>query len=329
MARVLVTGGSGFVGRSLIEALLGQGHRVWCVSRSRPIVDSPSENLEWVRSDLGNGRTYAETIARADCIFHLASLLIARRRSEYISVNVAGTQALLDTCHRAGQHIRRFVYMSSIAAMGPTDDGSLLTESTPCRPRTQYGASKLAAEHIVCENAAEFPAVILRPAFIYGPRDVRGAVFLRELLGTRRSPSRLTIRTLSFCHVSDVVRACLCALESESPDGRVYLIAEPQSYKWIEVDEILERSLSKLVVSCESSEAEMARLLLDRVRAVANEHSSAIDGEHWGCDTHRAASELGFEAHRSLDEAAGEVIESYLKDGLLLTPEKAGAGPEV
>jgi nucleoside-diphosphate-sugar epimerase len=328
MARVLVTGGSGFVGRSLIEALLGQGHQVWCVSRSRPIVDSLSESLEWIQSDLGNGRAYADAIARADCIFHLASLLTARRRSEYVSVNVEGTRALFDTCYRAGQHIRRFVYMSSIAAMGPTDDGCLLTESTPCRPRTQYGASKLAAEHIVRENASEFPAVILRPSFIYGPGDVRGAVFLRELLGTRWSPSRLTIRTISFCHVSDVVRACLRALESESPGGQMYLVAEPKSYEWSDVDEILERALSELAASCESSEAELARHLLERVRAVTSEKANEIDGEHWGCDTRRAARELGFAAQRSLDEAAGEVIESYLRNGLLMTSENAGAGTE-
>ena len=328
MARVLVTGGSGFVGRALIEVLLGQGHRVWCVSRSRPIVDSPSESLGWIQSDLGNGRAYADAIARVDCIFHLASLLTARRRSEYISVNVEGTRALFDACHRAGQHIRRFVYMSSIAAMGPTDDGSLLTESTSCRPRTQYGASKLAAEHIVRENASEFPAVILRPSFIYGPRDSRGAVFLRDLFGTRPSASRLTIRDMSFCHVSDVVRACLCALECENPDGRVYLVAEPKSYGWHDVDEILERSLSELSVSCELSEAELARHLLDRVRAMS-ERPEEIEGEHWGCDTRRAARELGFEACRFLDEAAGEVIESYLRNGLLNAPDNVGVGTEV
>jgi len=328
MARVLVTGGSGFVGRALIEVLLGQEHRVWCVSRSRPIVDSPSESLEWIQSDLGNRRAYQDAIARADYIFHLASLLTARRRSEYVAVNVEGTRALFDTCYRAGQHVRRFVYMSSIAAMGPTDDGSLLTESTLCRPRTQYGASKLAAEHIVRENSAEFPSVILRPSFIYGPRDSRGALFLRDLFGTRPSPSRIAIREMSFCHVSDVVRACLLALECENPDGRVYLVAEPKSYGWQDVDEILECSLSELTLSCGSSEAELARRLLDRVRAI-RECAEEIEGEHWGCDTRRAARELGFETCRFLDEAAGEVIESYLRNGLLNALESVGVGTEV
>ena len=96
----------------------------------------------------------------------------------------------------------------------------------------------------------------------------------------------------------------------------------------VDVDEILERSLSELSVSCELSEAELARHLLDRVRAMS-ERPEEIEGEHWGCDTRRAARELGFEACRFLDEAAGEVIESYLRNGLLNAPDNVGVGTEV
>lgn len=329
MARIFVTGGSGFVGGHLIEVLLERGHHVWCASRSAPRVPAAPERLEWIQSDLHDTDAYADALAEADGVLHLAGLLAARRRSEYFSTNVEGTQALLDTCRRTGRHIRRFVYMSSIAAMGPTDDGSLLTEATPCRPRSEYGASKLAAERIIREAAPELATVILRPSFVYGAAEARGATYLRELLGPARSASRLTIRTLSFCHVSDVVRACLLALEAARAAGHVYLVAEPKAYTWKDVDAILERAVSELAASDECSDAAFAERLLDRVRQVRSGPNEAVPGEHWGCDTRLAAHELGFHTLRSLDEAAREVIGLYLQDGSLDPHRSSAVGTEV
>ena len=329
MARVFVTGASGFIGGFLMASLLERGHAVSCTSRSRPHACAAAGNAEWIQAGLLEPHKYAETLAEADHVIHLAGLLKARRRSEYRSTNVDGTGALLETCLQKGRHIRRFVFVSSVAAMGPTYDGSLLSEATPCRPQSEYGASKLAAERLIRETAAGFTTVILRPSFIYGIGDARGSALLRELLGPARSVSRLRINTLSCCHVSDAVYACLLALEKNRVASQAYLVAEPKAYSWGDVDAIIERALGELATSGRSLETELARALLDRVRGSSTELTGSQHGEHWGCNTRKAADELGFQTLRSLDEAASEIIRSYLQDGSLAAAYNHASRSEV
>jgi nucleoside-diphosphate-sugar epimerase len=317
MARVFVTGASGFLGGLLIASLVERGHAVSCACRSIPRARVPAGNAEWIQADLREPHKYSDALVDADYVIHLAGLLKARRRSEYRNTNVDGTGALLEACLRKGTHIRRFVFTSSVAAMGPTYDGALLSEATTCRPRSEYGASKLAAERLIREAAVSFSTVILRPSFIYGVGDARGAMFLRDLLGPVHSVSRLAISTLSCCHVSDAVRACALALEAEGAADQTFLVAEPKPYKWGDVYAILERAFETLATSGHSSQTQLARFLQSRVRASCTDSTESPRGEHWGCDTRKAAVELGFQALRSLDEAAVEVVNSYLQGGNL------------
>ncbi len=318
MARVFLTGASGFVGTHLLGALVDRGHEVTCVSRSAPTVNGEPAGVEWLRADLHDASTYGGALARANHVIHLAGLLAARRYADYFHTNVEGTRALIDTCMKVAPHLRCFLHMSSIAAMGPADDGSLLNEASPCRPRTTYGESKLAAERLLAETGAKWPIVILRPPFVYGIGDERCAAFLRELSAPGPSTSRLTISTISFCHVSDVVRACLLALEVEHPvDVHTYLIAEPKTYRWPDVDSIIERALRRLAVNGDLACSDPAGRLLVNLHEAKQHSPHGRNGEHWGCDTRKATAELGFRAIRSLDEAAEELIRAYLENGSL------------
>jgi len=320
VARVFVTGGSGFVGAHLLRALDARGDQITCASRTPPVLDGGHPPIEWIRADLHDTAAYARALSTAHYVIHLAGLLAARRRKDYIRTNVDGTRALIDTCRPAGERIHCFVYMSSIAAMGPAEDGALLSEDSPCQPRTEYGASKLRAEQVFREAPVPWPVVILRPSFVYGIGDERGVTFLRELLGPRPSASRLTVHTISFCHVSDVVRACLLALEAGTIGVRTYLIAEPKTYVWSDIDAIVERALRRLAASRDAPAGTLAARLLEDLHEVQRYASPARDAERWGCDTSTAARELGFRTTRSLDEAAEEVIRFYLENGKLTWP---------
>lgn len=317
MANYFVTGASGFVGTHLVRALLRRGHRVWCLSRSPPAQFRNHPKLKWIKAGIGDSAVYRGVLARTDYVLHLASLLSARRRIDYVRTNVLGTKELLRACKAAGAAQERIVCMSSIAAMGPRYDGGLLCESDPCLPESEYGASKLAAERLVQEQAGSLPIVILRPSFVYGEGDTRAAIYLKALLEPSPRPWKSTIRTISLCHVADVVESCLLAADRDTATGEVFIISEPEAYTWKSLQSIVTGALGRLLASGEVQVRGDGAALLARVRQLQNLARGKPRYQYWGCDTGKACARLGFQAARSARNSATETIRSYLAAGLL------------
>ena len=222
--KALVTGGAGFIGSTLVDALLAAGHEVTVVddlSRGRREQVSPAATF--VELDITSDaldRTIAD--ARPEVVFHQAAQIDVRRSvSEPLldtRINVLGTVNLLQTCATTG--VRRVVFASSGGAVyGDTDD--LPTrEDHACQPASPYGIAKLVAEHygrvFATLHGLEFTA--LRYANVYGPRqDPHGeagvvAIFAERLL----ADEELVIngdgkQTRDYVHVNDVVAANLHA----------------------------------------------------------------------------------------------------------------------
>jgi nucleoside-diphosphate-sugar epimerase len=311
MGTFFVTGASGFVGRHVVAALADQGHRVRCLSRGAG-EDSPAEGMAWIRADLAEVSSYRDSLCDADVVIHLAGLLAARRAEDYFRTNVGGTEALLRACRESGTGAR-FVHVSTIAAMGPRHDGGLLRESDPCRPQSQYGASKLEAERVVLRHGAALQFVILRPAFIHGPGDTRGPEHLKALLQPRDGQWRTTVRSLSFCHVADVVRCVLRAAAPGAPAGGPYLVAEPRVYDWPGIQRALSRALEGLLRAGRVRPGPAVEAMRVRFRQldVWNPGGHAVDD--WGCDTRAARARLGFEAALSLERGASDAIQTCLE----------------
>ena len=163
-----VTGGTGFVGAHLVQALRARGDRVTCLVRS----PAKAAALGWtdvrlVRGDLDDGPALREACAGAEVIFHVAGRISARDATAFMHTNRDGTANLLDA---ASEHPpARLVLVSSLAAAGPTLPGRPLEETQAPAPVTPYGQSKLAAERSV--SALPFPWTIVRPPTVYGEWD--------------------------------------------------------------------------------------------------------------------------------------------------------------
>jgi nucleoside-diphosphate-sugar epimerase len=223
--RIAVTGGTGFVGSCLLEALLSRGDRVVCLVRDPARLERlfPGGGPEWVRGNLGDRRALDELTRDCEAVVHVAGLTHARRREEFYAVNAEGTATLLAAAAEAGAG--RFVHVSSLAASGPSAPGRPAVESDPPRPVSTYGASKLAGEQLVRDS--ELPWIVLRPPAVYGPRD-------REFLALFRSV-RFGVaplfgdgsQLLSMIAVEDLAGAILAALD-RAPPGSVYFTAHPE-----------------------------------------------------------------------------------------------------
>ncbi|HLB37014.1 MAG TPA: NAD(P)-dependent oxidoreductase [Gemmatimonadales bacterium] len=229
--RAFVTGATGFVGSHLVEALLQDGHDVVCLVRdpakaARLFGERP---LRLIEGNLFTPDALDEGCRGADVIVHVAGLIAARSREEFHAVNAGATARLVETAHRLAPGLRRFVYLSSLSAAGPTRRGSPLDERQPPRPVSEYGRSKLAGEDAVRSGAV--PWTIVRPPTVYGPRDtetLRAFRFARlGAIPAYGEPDQ----ELSFIHVEDLARAIIAAT-APACEGRTYFACHPEIATW-------------------------------------------------------------------------------------------------
>lgn len=201
MSLIAITGGTGFVGKTLIDLAVRAGHEVRALTR-RPQPDIP--RVTWVSGALDTGMALTSLVRGADAVIHVAGVVNAPDRDGFASGNIAGTQAVVDAA--AGAGARRFIHVSSLAAR------------EPCL--SAYGWSKAGAEHVV--EASSLDWTIVRPTAIYGPGDMEMRDMFR--LAKRGLALLPPPGKISVIEVGDFARLLL-ALVATDP-GRVILEAD-------------------------------------------------------------------------------------------------------
>jgi dihydroflavonol-4-reductase len=174
--RVLVTGGSGFLGSRIAMALASRGDEVRVLRRpSSSLVALDGLPVEHIIGDVLEPEAVARAVAGCDLVFHVAAISSYWRahRQQVYRVNVEGTRVVMEACWRAGA--ARVVHTSSVAAIGIPADGALADEQTPFDALSRtfaYADSKHQAEAVVQEYVAQgLPAVIVNPAVVIGAGD--------------------------------------------------------------------------------------------------------------------------------------------------------------
>lgn len=226
--KVLVTGGTGFVGSHLIDLLLSSGHQVTALVRSPARAASLAERgVELITGDLANRAALAAATRDQSIIYHVAALTGAVNEAELMAANRDGTARLVEAAEAAGS-VTRLLLVSSGAAGGPAVRGVPKQGPTADHPLTMYGRSKLASEAVV--RGSTLPWTILRPPAVYGPRDTT------NFLAIFRSIARIGIapvfgtgtQELSLIHVRDLVTACVAAATCPDSLHQTWYVNHPE-----------------------------------------------------------------------------------------------------
>jgi UDP-glucose 4-epimerase len=278
MAKILVTGGAGFIGSHLTEALLARGDRVTVIDdESTGRVDNlaavrGNERLTFVRGSVGNVGLVKKHVDGVGEVYHLAAAvgvaLIAREPLQTIERNIYPTQLLLDELcrrHQEGQEVKFFLASTSeVYGKNPkpvwNEEDDLVFGSTT-RPRWSYGASKAIDEFLTLACARQFglPVVIGRFFNVVGPRQTGAyGMVLPRFVDAALAGQPLVVhddgqQVRCFAHVKDVVASVLSLMQAPAALGRVFNIGSDQPVSILQLaQKVIELTGSKSTIEFQS-----------------------------------------------------------------------------
>jgi len=325
--RVLVTGSTGFIGIHLVRALLLRGHEVSCLLRGV----SRRQSLEGLSITPVNGdylrpETLRAAVKGMNWVFHLGAVIKADDWETYYRVNTLGTRNLVEACCAEDSGMPRLVYVSSIAASGPSLPGVLKQESDPCAPINFYGESKRLAEEACRKYVGRIPIVIVRPPNIlgYGQKDLYR---LMRLIHGRILPRLgLRERRTSICFVEDLVDALILTAESDRAPGETYFVTNNEKCSWFEMVDSIAQSLNRTRGVIHIPYKALVLLAgLSKAVALLTRNSPLVSRDwienprlyDFLYSSAKIQLELGFRPRVKWETGLKEIIERYRKDGLL------------
>ena len=283
-----------------------------------------------VQGDLRQAEGLEKAVQGVDLIFHVAGVVSAKNREDFFSANAEGTRNLLDAVRRSGSRPKRFIYVSSLAAAGPSKPDRPNLEGDACNPVSDYGFSKLAGEQAVLDCRSELSVCIVRPPAVYGPRDRGIYTFFQAiqagflpLLGMEKPDPR----RYSFVHVDDLVQGIVkSALVEQVASGEVFYISGDQEFSWEEALLLISNGLEKRAIPlrlpifamkgagalCSAFSKASGKVLpfsLDKVKE--------IEALAWTCSNKKAKDLLGFEPYWTLERGISHTARWYRENGWL------------
>lgn len=246
--KVLVTGGSGFIGSHLVRELVKKKYKVRClVRRGSDIEVLKNLGVELWFGDLLDKKSLRGITKDVDIVFHLASIgdinaFSKKYYAAYKDVNVRGTINLLEEC--ANYDIKKFIHFSSIAAMGNLKRNELINEKSLCNPKSAYEMTKRESEVVALKFWKKYniPLVILRPSMVYGDGERKEANKIEKSVKLRIVPILGDGNNLiHMVHVNDVVKAAMLSMK-KGRLGEIYIISG-ESYTWNDLVDMIAQKM--------------------------------------------------------------------------------------
>ncbi len=278
-----------------------------------------------VRGDITDLDSLDSAVQNIDRIYHLAAVLVADEPDLFYRVNVAGTKNLIEACKRRKVALKRFLFVSSISAFGPTGSRSF-NENDPSCPVNDYGRSKLEAEILVKSPANPYPWTIIRPVEIYGPGrfDSFYQICRAAKMGVEL---QLGEGEVTLGYVDDIVSGIIEACENPVTTGKTYLLGEDRIYSLSDVTRTFARAVRRRPLTLKIPYAMLyaAAGVLEGLSKITKtkppitrwQLESYLNHCTWKFDISRARKDFGFEAKVPLEVGAVRTIEWYRREGYL------------
>ena len=329
--KVLVTGATGFLGSHVVEALVERGHHV------HPLVRASSDT-SWLETlpntqcqvvDLHDHRSILPALRGVDAVVHAAGGGRVKRVKDFYHQNTHITQELIEAIRKSKQDHLRLIFISSIAASGPSKKSGPRSETDIPKPLSHYGRSKLEAESICQSVASSVHLTILRPPAIYGPRDTKMfKVFQGVQKGLLLRPPG---KQMSLLYGPDCADAVMMCLKGNQASGSVYFVDDGHKHTWKQFGQAIYKAMEQgqrrkklLSVRVPSgliywggAASELKARVTGRPALLTRDKWRDGKQAYWLCSSNRIRGELGFQAKTSLSQGIAQTLNWYQNEGWL------------
>ena len=328
---VLVTGGTGKVGRHLVQALLDEGARVTVLTRAPEKAQTlwPGAPVTCRAGDLGDAGSLAAALVGIQCVFHLASYSPGPDEADiyeapaHWTVSAEGTRNLVAAALASGG-IRRLIYLSSIKVMGDAAGAGSqpADEQTTPLPDSLYGRAKQEAERQVLDvgGAGGLPTCVLRLPMVYGLAGQGNIARMIDAVARHRFPPWPPIdNRRSAIHVDDAVRAALLAAWHPRAAGQIFLVTDGEHYstRWLYEQirltlglPIPRWTIPLWVLGFAASLGSLGERLTGRAMPLTRAGLGKLTGNAWFSSA-RIRRELDFQTHHHLRAEIPLMVRDY------------------
>lgn len=330
--KALITGASGFVGSTLVEMLSREGLEVFALMRST----SSDRNLKGLNykkilGSLNDVNSLRGAVRDMDYIFHVAGVVKGRNKGDFFKANAEGTFNISQAVSDVNPGLRRFVYVSSMAAAGPSNSMEPLEETAPEQPVSFYGESKLEGEKAVLNFKGKYPVSIIRPPVVYGPKDQGVFVFVRTaafgIMPILKSKASDGKKYYSTVHVSDLCRGIIKSAKAEQervPSGEIFFICDNEISSFDEMIDCISEGLGRktlrfplpqvMLVAAASGMTFLSRVS-GRAFPLNNDKVNELLPDFWICSNRKAKRMLEFEPEFDFKTGILRTVEWYKYHG--------------
>lgn len=333
--RVLITGAGGFVGGFIVEESLKRGFETWAaVRRSTSREFLQDDRINFIELDFNNPESLAQTLNEAlpqgekwDYIIYNLGATKCTNFADFNRINYDYLRSFTDALFETEKVPDKFLYMSSLSALGPGDekDYTAFNSNSIPSPNTKYGASKLKAEmHLAM--TPNLPYIVFRATGIYGPHEKDYFMMFKSIKSGFDFSVGMRKQLLSFIYVQDLVEAMFEAID-KAPTGKTYLIAEDRSYTQKEFRQIVAAELGKKVVIPMSMPiwavylvsviAEKWGVIRMKPSTLNRDKFNIMKQRNWSVDISEARKDFGFAPKVDLKEGVKRSIRWYKENNWL------------
>jgi dihydroflavonol-4-reductase len=322
--KVFVTGGTGFIGSHLVDALISrETEEIRCMVRSDEKWLT-GKSVSKVKGDLHDLVALREGLKDIDVLFHLAALVKAPKKEILYRTNVEATENLIRMAQRVG--VKKIVVLSSLAATGPSFNRPV-NESDPLMPVSMYGESKKKMEEMIHSIAQPTDSItILRPPAVFGPREEQIHAFFKicakgfcPIIGDGES------NPISMVHVTDVIQGLLLASEQKDAGVKTYFVSSEEVYTWNRIKDATAVALNRKLypIYVKSGIVKGLGTMMESLGSLIGQYpvmnkDKAMEMTHqWTCSVEAIQKDLGYKQSISLEDGILDTVQWYKKHNWL------------
>ena len=330
--KVLIIGAGGFIGGFIADESLRRGFDTWAgvrASTSREFLNDAA--LKFVELDYSDADSMAAAFTEAlpqgekwDWIVYNLGATKCTNFADFNRINYIFLQNTVDALRKADKIPEKFLFMSSLSAIGPGDEKNYepLTSRTIPQPNTRYGVSKIKAETFL-QTCSDLPWIIFRPTGVYGPHEKDYLMMIKSIDSHWDFGVGFRKQMLTFIYVKDLANEIFDALQSDKTLRKKYIISEPRAYTQKEFRKIVALQLNKKLVIpvrlplwityAASVVAEKYGVASMKPSTLNRDKFKIMKQRNWSCDVSDAVEDFGFQARYTLEYGIHETVKAYLE----------------